>query len=205
MAFVPAPNIVMVELRCTLDGQNVENRFHVNVFHEPTTFDLQSVANVVSNAVIEQWIPQLPDALTFREIHLRSLHDANAIELTAAFPSNTTGSLVSLVLPSNVTLCVSLRSNASGRSARGRLYWMGLCELDVSGNNIGLTRSGGIVDAVQFLIDALQTVEYAWVIVSYIANNAPRVGGPVYFVVTTALIVDSVVDSQRRRLPGRGS
>jgi len=205
MAFVPAPNIVQVELRCTLDGQNIENRWNVNVFHEPTSADLTAIANNVASTVIEDWIPTIPDAVTFREIHLRSLHTANGIELTAPFPIPSNGSLVGGVLPSNVTLCVSLRSSSSGRSARGRLYWMGLVEGDVTGNVVSTPRGAAIVAAVQAMIAALTTAGYAWVIVSYFTNNAPRVGGPVYFLVQNALIVDSVVDSQRRRLPGRGT
>jgi len=205
MAFVPAPNIVAVELRCTLDGQNVENTWHVNVFHEPTVADLVALANNIATVVIGSWLTNLSDQLTFREIHLRSLHTANGVEHTAAFPANTTGSLVSPVMPSNVTLCVSLRSQSSGRSARGRLYWMTLTELDVVGNTVASGRVGTIVGAVQDMIDQMVTIGYAWVIVSYITNNAPRVGGPVYFIVTTALVVDSIVDSQRRRLPGRGN
>jgi len=205
MPFIPAPNIVQVEVRCTLDGQNIENRFHVNVFHEPTVTDLTNVANICFTVLINDWIPVLPLALTLREIHCKSLHDQNAVEASFPFPVPSNGSLVSPVLPSNVTICISVRSNAAGRSARGRVYWMGLVEGDVAGNTLDTTRGGQIVDAVQALIDALDAATFSWVIVSYISNGAPRVGGPVYFLVTTALLVDSTVDSQRRRLPGRGS
>lgn len=205
MPFVPAPNIVQVELRCTLDGQNVENRFHVNVFHTPTAADLTNVANRVSNVVINNWIPQLPVALTLRAIHCRSLHVQNGVEADFPFPVPTNGSLIGDVLPSNVTICVSVRTGASGRSARGRVYWMGLREADVVGNTLDAARGGTIVAAVQAMINGLVTDGFAWTIVSYISNGIPRPGGPVYFVATTALLVDNVVDSQRGRLPGRGS
>lgn len=205
MPFVPAPNIVMVELRCTLDSQKVENRFNVNVFHEPTAADLTSIGNNVITQVINNWIPTMPDAVTLREIHMRSLHTANGIELTVPFPVPSNGSLIGPVTPSNVTICVSLRSNASGRSARGRLYWIGLREQDVDTNTLQTARGGTIVAAIQAMVDQLEAAGYAWTIVSYRANNVPRPGGPVYFLVQTALLVDNTVDSQRRRLPGRGS
>lgn len=205
MPFTPAPNIVMVELRATLDGQKVENRWHVNAFHEPTAADLTSIGNNVITTVINDWIPTMPDALTLREVHLRSLHAANGIELTVPFPVPTAGSLLGLVTPSNVTICVSLRSNASGRSARGRLYWMGLRQSDVTVNTLSSTRGAAIVAAVQAMKDQLVAAGYAWTVVSYFANKVPRPGGPVYFLVQTALLVDNTVDSQRRRLPGRGS
>jgi len=48
-------------------------------------------------------------------------------------------------------------------------------------------------------------LSHFWVIASYFQNGAPRVGGPVYFVVDQIVFVDGIVDSQRRRLPGRGT
>lgn len=200
MPFVPTPNIVMVELRCTMAGVPVENRFHVNVFHEPTPADLTNVANRVSTHVINDWIPNLPVALTIRSMHLRSLHNLNGIEADFPFPVPTNGSLVSPVLPNNVTICVSIRSGASGRSARGRLYWLGLVEGDVTESTLSGTRGGLIVDAVQAMIDGLATDGFAWTIVSYQSGGVPRPGGPVYFVAQTALLVDNTTDSQRGRL-----
>jgi len=42
-------------------------------------------------------------------------------------------------------------------------------------------------------------------IVSFFSNGILRPGGPVYFPVINALVVDRVVDSMRRRKPGVGS
>jgi len=42
-----------------------------------------------------------------------------------------------------------------------------------------------------------------WVVVSRFHDNAPRTAGVVSFI-NAATVVDATVDSQRRRLPGRG-
>jgi len=75
----------------------------------------------------------------------------------------------------------------------------------VSGNNLSAVWVDGLTSSFQILIDTLAGAGSPMVIVSYINNKAPRVGGPVYFQVLTALIVDSIVDSMRKRKPGVGT
>jgi len=206
MPFIPAPNIVQVEIRALMDGQHVENRIFVNVFHEPTVADLTLVANPISNVVLTNWVPLMPSTVVFTELFCRSMHVQNGPQATFPIPVGSgTGTNISPSLPNNVALCVSLRSNFAGRSARGRLYWLALTETDVTESRVSSTKVTAITTAVQALDTAIQGAGFDWQIVSFFTNNAPRVGGPVYFSVNGILIVDNVVDSQRRRLPGRGT
>jgi hypothetical protein len=134
------------------------------------------------------------------------LQSENAIQITfGVTPGTVVGSNAGAALPNNVTACVSLRSNFAGRSARGRLYWQALTETQVVGNTIDTSVAGDIVAAVQAIDVAMTGLGYELSIVSYINNGAPRVGGPVYFFVSDILMTDFTVDSQRRRLPGRGT
>lgn len=206
MPFIPAPNQVQVEMRALNDGQHVENRIFVNVFHEPVLADMIAIANVVSNAVITQFLPILPTALRYTELFMRSMHVQNGPQATFPFPGvSGQGTVANPALPNNVTLCVSLRSNFAGRSARGRLYWLALYESVVAANTVDSGHATAITSAVQFLNSAITTIGYDWQIVSFFSNGIPRPGGPVYFSVADAIIVDPIVDSQRRRLPGRGN
>jgi hypothetical protein len=72
-------------------------------------------------------------------------------------------------------------------------------------NNVTGTFASSIVSAVQTLINELTDGTRLPVIVSYIHDNAPRVGGPVYFPILSAASADTLVDSQKRRKPGVGS
>ncbi len=108
-------------------------------------------------------------------------------------------------MPNEVTFCVSLRSASRGRSARSRSFVLGLVKADVNGNNLDTGVANNYVSIFQSLIDAIATEGWALVVVSYITNGAPRVGGPVYYPLLTATMADTVVDSQRRRKPGNGS
>lgn len=206
MAFVPAPNIVQCEIRALLDGQHVENRFYVNCLHEPTTADLNTIANALSGVVSTDWVPLLPLSWIGNEFFLRSLHTENSPQLTVPLPAGSfTGTHGIPQLPNNCTLCVSLRSSFAGRSARGRMYWQALCEDQVTLNQVLPTPAADITNAVRAIDVAMTANSFDFTIVSFINNGAPRVGGPVYFSINSVLIVDTVIDSQRRRLPGRGN
>jgi len=206
MPFVPAPNIIQAEIRSRLDNQQIENRIFVNVFHEPTVADMTAIAVQLASTVQVLWVPLMPLTWVCTEFFLRSMHAPNAPQ--ASFPQaagSNTGTAVSPQMPNNVTLCVSLRSNFAGRSARGRLYWQALNEAQVTGNLVNQGSADAIVQAVRDIDVRMTSIGFAWSIVSFFNNNAPRPGGPVYFEVNDVMIVDLVVDSQRRRLPGRGT
>jgi len=202
MPFVEAPNIVMIEVRGTKAGEDVENRFHVDVFHEPVAADLVALAAAINPIILANWLPLLPTDFVMREVHMRSLHALNHIEQTFPFAPTDVGTAAGNPAANNITFCVSLRSLFTGRSARGRLYWLGLSEDQYTVNTFLATPLAGVLAAVNAVRAAIAAIGFRWVIVSYISGGAPRPGGPVYFVVENAVAVDAIVDSQRGRLPG---
>jgi hypothetical protein len=137
-------------------------------------------------------------------VYVKSIATQPGPEATFSAGLPAPGSLGDPALPNNVTVAASLRSNLTGRSARGRWYWQGLTEPQVTGNAIAAGVLTSIDAALTNLQSSIDGAGFAWVIVSFFTNNAPRVGGPVYFTVVDIVFVDDVVDSQRRRLPGRG-
>lgn len=204
MPFVPAPNIIQVEILASKDGALIENRFHVNVFHQPTTSDFTALAALMTTWLSNDYAAQLPADVTITGLQMTSLHSQNAIQSNVAL--NIVGGLALPAMPNETTYCVSLRSAFIGRSARGRFYVLGLARVSVSTTNrVSAGYRTAITAALQDLINDIAGLSYAFTIVSYINNNAPRPGGPVYFVVATATTTDDVVDSQRRRRPGVGS
>jgi hypothetical protein len=132
------------------------------------------------------------------------LADANsfAIELTPS--SAIAGDLTGEGLPANVALCISFRTPARGRSYRGRNYVAGISEGDSLNsqviNGIGEALRAGYADIVNYI----STTTADHVVVSRFTSGQPRTVG-VATQVTSYVLVDTVFDSQRRRLPGRGA
>jgi len=108
--------------------------------------------------------------------------------------------------PGNVSVAIARKSIYAGRSKRGRIYLAGIPESFVTGNVVDATFISDHVDMLngldEYLADA--TVPFLSSIVSRI-----DVGGITPTGTSTLVFrweaVDSNVDSQRRRLAGRGT
>lgn len=109
------------------------------------------------------------------------------------------GNVASPALPSNVTFATSFRTGLSGRSFRGRGYWIGLAESMVLNNTLDATQAGLIRDAWEEFDNELGTISMGHVVVSFVANGVPRTEG-LATPINAYVNVDTRIDTQRRRL-----
>lgn len=201
MPFVPVPATVKAQWFYTYNGQPCMNRLHISTPSTlPTASDCQVIANQLGNWWVNAARQLVPATCALREVLVQSIAEQNGPQATFVTGLPASGAHPVAALPSNVTFCVSLRSGLVGRSARGRWYWVGLAEDQVTDNIVEANWATDIVTVMQQLILDIDTLSSQPVIVSYISNGIPRPGGPVKFIVTTALAIDNVVDSQRGRL-----
>jgi len=204
MAFVPVPGVIMVELRYTYLEEQCENTLYFRL--QPSVADTSLLA--LGNAVLLWWNaevrPYLSNQLTLREIYLTDLTTATSEAYTLVPPTPLpVGGDTAAALPGNVSLAVSFRTGARGRSYRGRNYIVGLVEPAVTGNAVSNDFANGMQDAYSELLASPFADDYEWVVASRFTANAPRTTG-IATPVTSVTVVDPYVDSQRRRLRGRG-
>lgn len=203
MEFIPIANTAQVNTVALWDGQEVNNVFHVT---QPTPYDLTSLA--VLGALFQGWLENtvvggLPATISYQKIILRALdtEDSPALEYTTGFPL--TGLSVSkLAMPNNVTVAVKWSTGRAGRSYRGRTFHIGLTEDYVTDNQLSAGGVAYLNTVYGDLLDAFDSYPGDLVVASRYHNNAPRVSG-----ITTPIVsysINPVIDSQRRRLPGRG-
>jgi len=204
MPFVPVADTVLAEMRMLLYGQKVENTLGFRLIGGSGIPE----ATELANALIVWWttfysVPLSVD-LSLREVTITDLATATGYSYTQAAPTpNPTGDVNAPGLPGSVAACVSFRTNNRGRSFRGRNYVPGICEASVQGNTIDNTAVTGIVAAYNQLVGGGIASPWEFVVISRFANNAPRAAG-VATPVSAVVMVDNNVDSQRRRLTGRG-
>jgi hypothetical protein len=204
MAFVPAPNIVEVEWRALRFGQHIENRVMVDMLAVPNLGTMNTLADEVITWLTDHYSHIIDAAVQFTELVLTDQSTITGLQITRDI-TGITGAFAGAPKPNAVSLCMSLRSGRRGRSARGRMYLLGLSQdMFIDANNVSGPFATLAITAVQALVNALATAGTPLVIVSYRTGNAPRPGGPVYFVVEGVQLVDNVVDSQKRRKPGVG-
>jgi hypothetical protein len=142
--------------------------------------------------------------VTLNEVYTTDLTTQTGPTDTLAYVTPIPGERAHESLPNNVALTVSFRTAARGRSARGRNYIAGLSDDQVLHNTVDASVASGLAAAYNDIPARLEGLGYGWVVVSKKSGGVPRVAG-LARPVTTAIVVDRTVDSQRRRLPGRGT
>lgn len=204
MPFVPAQNTCMAELRMILSTQKVENTLYFQASAGMTPALMTSLGTALITWWSNQMSPLLSNFLSLTEVYLTDLttQTSPTVSVTAGLPI--AGTDASEPLPFNVAYCLSFRTAGRGKASRGRNYICGWTEGDnlrsdlLAGNITAITSAYTLLVGAGTFVPGLQ-----WVVVSRFLNNAPRATALVQ-PITNVLGVDSTLDSQRRRLPGRG-
>ena len=162
--------------------------------------DLVVLASAVDVAVAANWLPIQSSDYLYLNTVVRGLEFINDQEVLDA-ASSAVGALGSTALPDNVTLSIKKSSGLTGRTARGRMYWIGTHTTDIATNEN--TYVAGSVTAITAAIEAVRVAITAtvWtaVIVSRFLDGVKRPTGATFPWITT-VAVNGNVDSQRRRL-----
>ena len=205
MEFVPNGQVAEVVMTFLLDGQEVKHVFHFMDATAPEPWDATSLGAVAELAATH-WnthvAPVSSAALVLRDVVATSLSSATAPAVTHV-PLGVSGDMTGGVAPNNVAFCVSLRTTDRGRSARGRLYMAGITTSVFLANTVTEAWATNVLAAWTAFWGSMDDASYIWVVYSRIRDGAPRAVGQA-LAVTAIVVVDRTLDSQRRRLPGRG-
>jgi len=211
MPFVPVENVALVETRMMLDSQKVENTIYAQSVDAFDGARLASLANVVKDWWVESYAPLVSDLVTLREVVATDLTTATSGQVTVSGGA-APGEQIGGSAPSNVSLSISFRTTLRGRAFRGRNYIVGvpLTQL-VDTNLVDSTWASSFAGAYIDLRENLDSADFTWVVVSRFEGVDPDTGDPipreagVATPVFAPIVVDLTLDSQRRRLPGRGT
>jgi hypothetical protein len=203
MAFQNCPGVASVELIFDALGQKVENVYHVKQEDAWTETDLTNVAAAFKDWFSVDMAPITHSSVSLGKIVCKDLSTSTgpAIEYVADLPI-AGGYSSTAICPLNVTAAVSFGTALRGRSYRGRIYHVGLAVAYVSGNQLGSGTQGSFLSAYGALVTAVSTAGFQLCVLSRFAAKALRTNG--IGTAITSVSVDINLDSQRRRLAGRG-
>jgi len=204
---VPNASVVSLTQRGTCEGQEVLNRTYWQVTGGGawSNISMQELAVGYTNwwgTVVQ---PLVHVGYVMTELVLsQQVQEGLQLIHTAGLPLS--GSLVGDALPLNVAACVTFATGRAGRSGRGRYYLGALAENASSGSRFTVP----FVAAVNSAFASLRVLpigsvgsSYSLVVYSTEFNKIPRAAG-LASLVSSCYLRDSIIDSQRRRLPGRG-
>lgn len=204
MAFIPTPQGISVEFRYTVGGQQTENVIAVRSEDSAPSFVLADVGQACLEWAEASYMPQQSEDVTLREVYVTDITSDSGGTYTATPLAPVVGGITEPVVANNVAFCLSLRTAKRGRSYRGRWYVGGFTRLAVTDSAIPLSFANVLVGLMEDLQTAINAVGCTWCVLSKRNGGNPRTEG-VLTPITAITFADLVVDSQRRRLPGRGA
>ena len=212
MPFVPVPNTVQINTVYELDSQEVETTSYYKKATAVTTSDLTSLLEEVNTIVRTQLIPFLGNTITLVRLVGTLLSTVDGLIAVSTTSLPVSGGASGEAAPNNVALTMSIRTAARGRSFRGRNYIPGIPKDLITESEVGSGSVAAYTDAYTALMGAGADLGFEMVVVSRFSGftivggrkvPTPRAEG-IATPVTNVFVVDNTVDSQRRRLPGRG-
>lgn len=203
MAFIPIPNSASLCFDFLTAGQNWQ--FCLTVRKSSGGITPTDLATLTTEG--EGWWTNTLKALIDASTTLRQVRATD--EQTEGGPvdietTGTAGTASGDGLPTNATMCVSARTAKRGRSYRGRKYLSGLLLQDTTDQvTWGSSAVTAYPAAFATLQGSLDTAGFDVVVASKQHNGVET--NPAETNEVIAWVTDDSIDSQRRRLKGRGT
>jgi hypothetical protein len=193
-----------VEFIYVWNGIICENQVHVlgvEDFTPETLLTLWTTSQTWWNQYMK---PLAHTSLSLTRIKCKAQYAPDAPVLDEAVLPPIAGTDAGFFVPNNVSFALKLATGLAGRSARGRWYAVGLTGNQVlNGVSLKTNYASTYVVALNALKQAYAAQGFTLCITSYRTNNAWRAEA-VSWPVSGILYTDVNLDSQRRRLAGRG-
>ncbi|HEY9758907.1 MAG TPA: hypothetical protein V6C97_27305 [Oculatellaceae cyanobacterium] len=203
MAFIPTAGAVRTDMQFLLNNQQVHNIFWFSREANWTEAEREAL-----NDALKTWWDTTGKTYFSGQLVLTQITTVN--QETASAPSSTlivspgiAGTVSGATVPTHTACCATLRTDLRGRSYRGRTYLGGVPSGGLADNlTFTTTFVANVITALTALKTAIEALGAVWVVVSKYTNKIPRAAGTKTPI--TAIAVDTYIDSQRRRLGGRG-
>lgn len=197
------PKVAKVSLVFLRDSRTFVNTFHVSGAADLGAGDLVTIANMFKTWYTNSYKTQLPSGVGLTQIQVRKLWPPAPLAYDLNVSPPETGSKNTTMETANSTLTMSWRTGFAGKAYRGRDYVPGLVEADVTTNDtvvssllVGLAAVGGN------LISSALTAGFPLGVFHTPLLTPKLLDNTITEILTCVL--EYIVDSQRRRLPGRG-
>lgn len=203
MAFQKVVDTAEIDIIYTLNQTTVQNVFYASLAGGYVLADLVSLAAAIDLEVHNSWKGNQPVEAVYVRTEVRGLAVEN--DLLAIDNTNTgVGLIATEPTPNNVTFAVKKLSGLTGRSARGRTYWIGIPRNQLKSTNeneVSATYAANVVVSVDAIRTAIiGAALWSPVLVSRFAGGVARSEGKTFPWVDTVNINERV-DTQRGRLP----
>jgi len=197
MPAVYIPNTIEMAVNAT--NANGSEEINVLHFYKPsggvTLTNLQTLGDFFNANVKAAWLAVHTSSYVLHFLRIFGMDNAGSPYLDYSFPANTRGTATGTPLPSGQAIALTLQTPYRGRSNRGRIFFGSLSRDQESNDVITGALSTAILQVGTNMLLAGGTTGMYWGVASRKNHNC---------IVINSLKLNTDLDSQRRRLPGRG-
>lgn len=203
MAFQAVPDTVEIDMIFTLNSEPAQNVFYAKLEGGYNLANLEDLAAQIDVQWQGTWRGDQPAEVVYIRTEVRGLAVENDLIASNSDSANP-GSHIGVALPNNVTFSIKKESGFTGRSARGRTYWIGILTEELTEADENFLEAAYVailvanVDSIRIGIEAVG--DWEPVLVSRFAGGLKRDEGETFPWVSTTN-VDTRVDTLRARLP----
>jgi hypothetical protein len=203
MPFIPATNCAKVDFLQTQTGQRISNTLWFQYTHPLTTTDLSDLADAMETWWTASMAPNLRGSLALQEIDVTDMSSQSGAKFVKIINPPVPGTVSGTDEPNHTAAAATFRTEKRGRSYRGRNYLGGIAVTKTT-DSVTLLDAwvSAVISAFTAVTPALSGLDAVWVVVSHYLNKVAR--STAHAEPITAVSMDTSIDSQRRRLKGRG-
>lgn len=203
MAFIPAPNAIRICLQMLWAGQTVEICIGILKSTAVTAGDLATVTTDLESWRQTEYVPLISSSIDFVQWYALSLTTATSPSLITPITVSAVGGAGATTVSNNVALVTTFQTDLRGRSYRGRVYTPGISTVDIASSTEAGATIAFDLNTAYSQINSYLTAGFSHVVISYQNNNVLR--STAARTPVTGYRTEVRLDSQRRRLEGRGA
>lgn len=203
MAFIPAPNCVEAVLRFVWSGQIVAITLSFCRPDTISTSEMDTLAGDLYNWWLDELSNELSSDIVLEGINITDLTTQTSPSIFYPCVTGCAGGNAAGTVPNNVTLVTKFSTDSRGRSYRGRVYTPGISAVQLD-SPVAFDPAFGTAITARYAELPTFVGPDGWthVVISRRNNNADRTTAVSTEI--TGYSTELFVDSQRRRLEGRG-
>lgn len=198
MPFVPNVAIAKVAIDLQQGTRPFTNVVHVGAPANPDEAQLLTIATLVYDAYTDAFLPLLSNTVVAQSATAYSMASTTAPVAVYSPTTPVVGDVTGDPLPLQSAAVLTLRTNARGRSGRGRMYISGWGELSSAASSLTPAASAALITAASAFRAALLASSVTLVVYSTQSEGDFRTTG-VAFPVTSIVLRSAVFGSQRDR------
>lgn len=200
MAFIPTDSVVQSSLFYEgSGGAFAQNRFYFGASDPPVMTDLEEIDEALYNAFVANVLPDMSGFWQLNGITHRAMNEEEGLYLISPQDYPAQGGLGDAEMEAaQVSYTVTLNTGLIGRSARGRIYGVGLGNSFANGTRLTPTAQTDLQTNWNAVKSAMELAGHAFQVVSFFEGGVARTEGRPLPVLSMS--VRFPLATQRRRL-----